>query len=91
MQKKCLAVSIVADLFFAAVVLYYVVSPLYLGSFPIGVVAGICVVLQLMMLIFTIKAKAIKKEKLKAIFTIVVNVISIGAVGYFFVVWSMTI
>lgn len=63
MQKKYLIVSIAAVLFFVAVVLYYIVCPVYLGSFPIGSVAGICVFLQLTMLCFTIKAQAIKKVK----------------------------
>lgn len=90
-QRKYLTVSMVAVLFFIAVVLCYILSPVYPGPFLIGAVAGICVLLQLAMLSLTIKAKTIKKEKLKTIFTIVVNVISIVAVGYFFLVWWMTI
>ena len=90
-QRKAFWVSLAVVLFFIAVVLFYIDSPIYLGPYPIGIIAGICILLQLAMLFLSVKSIAPDGYRLKKVITIIIDVVSIIGIGYFFIIWWMTI
>lgn len=54
-SKTLLILSTLATVFFVVVVVYYIVSPYYPGIYPIGIIAGICILLQILMLMVSEK------------------------------------
>lgn len=91
LQKKRLRASIIVALSFIFLFLYYIEPKIYLGVYPIGVVAGICTLFQLVMFILTIKDITKIKEKIQLTATLVVNTVSVIFIGFFFIVWLMVI
>ena len=90
-QRKVFWVSVAVVLFFIAVFLFYFLSPVYLGPYPIGIIAGICILLQLAMLFISVKSMAKYGYSLRSLITIIIDVISIIGFGYFFMIWWLTI
>ncbi len=91
MQRKYLHISIAAVLIFVAILLYYVISPIYLGVFPIGIITAGCILVQIAMLFLSGKNIAVEGFQLKTIAAIGVEVLSTIGMGYFFIVWLITI
>ena len=91
MQRKYLHISIAAVLIFVAILLYYVISPIYLGVFPIGIITAGCILVQIAMLFLSVKNIAVEGFQLKTIAAIGVEVLSTIGMGYFFIVWLITI
>ena len=91
MQRKYLHISIAAVLIFVAILLYYVISPIYLGVFPIGIITAGCIMVQIAMLFLSGKNIAVEGFQLKTIAAIGVEVLSTIGMGYFFIVWLITI
>lgn len=91
MQRKYLHISIAAVLIFVAILLYYVISPIYLGVFPIGIMTAGCILVQIAMLFLSGKNIAVEGFQLKTIAAIGVEVLSTIGMGYFFIVWLITI
>jgi hypothetical protein len=93
MQRKCLYATIAIPLLFVAVVLYYVVSPVYLGVLPIGIITGICVLAQMAAFVLAVKTLIAKPNRQKpsilTIATLIISGLSMLGMGYFFVVWWM--
>ena len=67
MQRKYLHISIAAVLIFVAILLYYVISPIYLGVFPIGIITAGCILVQIAMLFLSGKNIAVEGFQLKTI------------------------
>ena len=91
MHKKYLSISTVDVLIFMAIILYYIVSPKHLGNLPIGIITGACILVQIVMLFLSCKNVSTSGFKLNSIACIVIEVFSIIAMGYFFIVWLMVI
>lgn len=91
MKKTYFFVPIVITVVFVSVVLYYIVSPVYPGVFPIGIITGMCILAQLIMLFFSIKNLTRNSSRFKSWISIGIEVGTIIVMGYFFVVWMMVI
>lgn len=91
MHGKYLHISIAVVLIFIAILLYYIVSPLYLGFFPIGIITAGCILAQIAMLFLSGKNIAMEGFQMKTIAALGVEVLSAIGMGYFFIVWLMVI
>ena len=89
--KKNLYLSILMLLIFIGIVGYYIVSPRYIGIFPIGIVIGITLFIQTILLIFSIRNIVKKERQWRIILSIGIELVSIFIMGYFFIVWLMVI
>lgn len=50
--KKYLYLSVLIALIFIGLVLYYIVSPLYIGMFSFGIIIGTTLFIQILLLFF---------------------------------------
>lgn len=91
MKGKYLSISMGVVLIFIAIVLYYIVSSMYLGIFPIGIITGGCILVQMTMLFLCCKNISMNGYKFKSVIAIVIEIFSIIGMGYFFIVWLMFI
>lgn len=91
MKSKYFSVSISAILIFIATVLYYIISPWYIGMYPIGITTGLCISVQLAMIFIGCRNIAINGYKVKSVIALCVEVLSIIGMAYFFIVWLMVI
>ncbi len=89
--NKCLYFSIYATLFFLITVIWYIVGPIYLGMWPIGIIAGAIFIIQLILAVVSIRNLFLFGLHWKLLITIAVNVSSLIGVGYFWIIWSMVI
>lgn len=89
--KKYLYLSILMVLIFIAIVGYYIISPVYIGMFPFGIMTGIILLIQIALLILSIKNLLKRGLQWRIIFSIGIEIVSILLMGYFFLVWSMFI
>lgn len=89
--NRCLYFSIYAALFFLITVIWYIVGPIYLGIWPIGIIAGTVFIIQLILSVVSIRNLFLFGLHWKLIITIAVNVSSLIGVGYFWIIWSMVI
>lgn len=90
-SKKYLCASILVDLIFAATVLYYIEGKVYFGIYPIGVITGIALTIQAVLIILS--GISIIKAGLKweILLVIVIGILSIPIMGYLFLIWALVI
>lgn len=89
MKKNRFMISIVVDVVFLLLFLIYVGLKLNFGVYPLGMILGSVVLIQLILLILNIKDSLISKDKDKYIYiiSIVINILSIIIAGYYFLIW----
>lgn len=90
-SKKYLCASILVDLIFVGTVLYYLEGKVYPGMYLIGVITGIALAVQVVLLVLS--GISIIKTGLKweILLVIVIGILSIPIMGYLFVVWALVI
>jgi hypothetical protein len=89
--KKYLYLSVLIALIFIGLVLYYIVSPLYLGMVPFGIINGTTFFSQILLLFFAIRNVFQDKLQWRIILAIVICIFSIVVMGYFFLIWLMVV
>ena len=90
-SKKYLCASILVDLIFVGTVLYYLEGKVYPRMYLIGVITGIALAVQVVLLVLS--GISIIKTGLKweILLVIVIGILSIPIMGYLFVVWALVI
>lgn len=86
-SNRNLCFSLSAILVFMAVLLWYTSGIFYPGPVLIGVIAGITSVIELFILISSIKGYKGCNARWKAILIILISLVSFLITGYFFGVW----
>ncbi len=87
--RKYLYTSIGASLIFILTAVWYMESSFYPGSLPIGIVAGMVLLVQIVSLILCIRNILLFKLQWGIVLTMLISILSILGIGFFFIVWLM--
>ena len=85
--KKLFYLSILMVFIFIGIVLYYVQSPWYLGVYPLGIITGITGLLQIVLLVLSIRNVFQRGIQWRTLLSIGIEIVSILLMGYFFLIW----
>ena len=85
--KKLFYLSILMVFIFIGIVLYYVKSPGYLGVYPLGIITGITGLLQIVLLVLSIRNVFQRGIQWRILLAIGIEIVSILLMGYFFLIW----
>ena len=85
--KKLFYLSILMVFIFIGIVLYYVKSPWYLGVYPLGIITGITGLLQIVLLVLSIRNVFQRGIQWRILLAIGIEIVSILLMGYFFLIW----
>lgn len=85
--KKLLYLSILIVFIFIGIVLYYVKSPWYLGVCPFGIITGITGLLQIVLLVLSIRNVFQRGIQWRILLAISIEIVSILLMGYFVLIW----